>query len=73
QFIFLTISSFGALVNVTITTTRKFINILLSVVINGTALMPLQWVGVVMVFTGLTMKEVAKVMGRKAKKVEHIQ
>lgn len=73
QFIFLTISSFGALVNVTITTTRKFINILLSVVINGTALMPLQWAGVIMVFTGLTMKEVAKVMGRKPKKAEHTQ
>ena len=52
-FIFLSISTFGSLVNTTITTTRKFMNIMLSVFLNGTALTQMQWGGVVMVFTGL--------------------
>eukprot|EP00239_Pterosperma_sp_CCMP1384_P011453 CAMPEP_0197861196 /NCGR_PEP_ID=MMETSP1438-20131217/37087_1 /TAXON_ID=1461541 /ORGANISM="Pterosperma sp., Strain CCMP1384" /LENGTH=323 /DNA_ID=CAMNT_0043478293 /DNA_START=87 /DNA_END=1058 /DNA_ORIENTATION=+ len=70
QFIFLTIASFGSLVNTTITTTRKFVNILLSVVVNGTALMPLQWVGVALVFGGLTLKEVYKSKSTPVKKLK---
>jgi UDP-galactose transporter B1 len=53
NFIFLTISRFGALTNTTITTTRKFVSILVSSVWNGNHLSSQQWAGVVMVFTGL--------------------
>lgn len=53
NFIFLTISSFGALANTTITTTRKFMSILISSVWNGNTLSPEQWSGVGMVFSGL--------------------
>ncbi|MEW5312545.1 MAG: hypothetical protein WDW38_004172 [Sanguina aurantia] len=52
-FIFLTIKSFGSLVNTLACTTRKFFNILLSVLLNGTELLPTQWGAVGMVFTGL--------------------
>ena len=59
-FIFLTISTFGSLINTTITTTRKFVSILLSVLWNGNALKPAQWVAVALVFGGLTLKEAWK-------------
>mmetsp|Transcript_28130 Transcript_28130/g.91909 ORF Transcript_28130/g.91909 Transcript_28130/m.91909 type:complete len:330 (+) Transcript_28130:118-1107(+) len=55
NFIFFTIATFGSLTNTTITTTRKFFNILLSVVINGTVLKPEQWFGVGMVFGGVSL------------------
>lgn len=54
NFIFLTISRFGALTNTTITTTRKFVSILVSALWNGNALTYEQWGGVAMVFTGLS-------------------
>jgi UDP-galactose transporter B1 len=53
-FIFLTISRFGALTNTTITTTRKFVSILISSLWNRNPLSFQQWTGVVMVFTGLS-------------------
>ena len=65
-FIFLTIRTFGSLTNTLICTTRKFFNILLSVVWNGNALLPQQWVAVGMVFAGLLVSSVAK--SRKHKK-----
>ncbi|KAK9861423.1 hypothetical protein WJX84_005679 [Apatococcus fuscideae] len=52
-FIFETIREFGSLTNTMITTTRKFFNILLSVLWNGNALAPQQWAAVFMVFSGL--------------------
>ncbi|KAG2501790.1 hypothetical protein HYH03_000290 [Edaphochlamys debaryana] len=52
-FIFFTIKTFGALVTTLVCTTRKFFNILLSVVWNKNPLLPNQWMGVGMVFTGL--------------------
>lgn len=52
-FIFRTIREFGSLTNTMITTTRKFFNILLSVLWNGNALVPQQWAAVFMVFSGL--------------------
>lgn len=52
-FIFLSIRSFGSLTNTTITTTRKFFNILLSVIWNGTVLLPSQWLGASLVLGGL--------------------
>ncbi|GAQ77933.1 UDP-galactose transporter, partial [Klebsormidium nitens] len=54
NFIFFTISKFGALANTTITTTRKFMSILLSAVWNGNPLTLEQWTGVTMVFSGLS-------------------
>ena len=54
NFIFLTISRFGSLVNTTITTTRKFVSIVVSSLLSGNPLSPKQWGSVVMVFSGLT-------------------
>ncbi|KAK9810512.1 hypothetical protein WJX72_012024 [[Myrmecia] bisecta] len=59
-FIFFTIRKFGSLVNTLITTTRKFFNILLSVVWNGNPLLPQQWVAVGLVFAGLLVSAVTK-------------
>ena len=63
-FIFLTIKQFGSLVNTTICTTRKFFNILLSVVWNGNPLLPQQWIAVGLVFLGLAANTVYKSSGR---------
>lgn len=52
-FIFITIVHFGPLVCSIITTTRKFFTILASIVIFSNALLPRQWVGMMLVFTGL--------------------
>ncbi|KAG6553245.1 hypothetical protein Mapa_004979 [Marchantia paleacea] len=67
NFIFLTISRFGALTNTTITTTRKFVSILVSALWNGNPLSFEQWTGVVMVFLGLTYQIVLKWQKRKSK------
>jgi solute carrier family 35 (UDP-galactose transporter), member B1 len=52
-FIFLTLSWFNPVVTTTITTTRKFCTILLSVYTFGHAFDPWQWLGIALVFTGL--------------------
>ena len=52
-FIFLCISSYGSFATTTITISRKFLTILLSVVIYGHTLGLLQWAGVAAVFAGL--------------------
>ncbi|EXB63844.1 UDP-galactose/UDP-glucose transporter 3 [Morus notabilis] len=54
NFIFLTISRFGSLANTTITTTRKFVSIVVSSVLSGNPLSVKQWGCVVMVFSGLS-------------------
>ena len=59
-FIFFTITTFGSLINTLICTTRKFFNILLSVVWNGNPLLPQQWLAVSLVFLGLLVSSVAK-------------
>lgn len=59
-FIFFTIKQFGSLVNTLICTTRKFFNILGSVVLNANPLLPQQWWAVSLVFTGLLTSSVAK-------------
>eukprot|EP00879_Flechtneria_rotunda_P006396 GHRR01006720.1.p1 GENE.GHRR01006720.1~~GHRR01006720.1.p1 ORF type:complete len:369 (+),score=67.39 GHRR01006720.1:115-1107(+) len=59
-FIFCTIKQFGSLVNTLICTTRKFFNILGSVVLNGNPLLPQQWWAVGLVFAGLITSSVAK-------------
>jgi UDP-galactose transporter B1 len=59
-FIFATIKRFGSLVNTLICTTRKFFNILGSVVLNANPLLPQQWWAVGLVFAGLLTSSVAK-------------
>ncbi|KAJ8529181.1 hypothetical protein K7X08_036016 [Anisodus acutangulus] len=54
NFIFLTISRFGSLTNTTITTTRKFVSIVVSSVLSGNPLSTKQWTSVFMVFSGLS-------------------
>ena len=53
NFIFYTITGPGALVCATITTTRKFFTILVSVAVYGHILTEWQWGGVGLVFLGL--------------------
>jgi len=52
-FIFLTVTEFGPLPCSIITTTRKFFTVLASVLFFGNVLIPRQWLGVTLVFTGL--------------------
>ncbi|KAK1289949.1 UDP-galactose/UDP-glucose transporter 3 [Acorus calamus] len=54
NFIFLTISRFGSLANTTITTTRKFVSIVVSSLLSGNPLSAKQWASVLMVFSGLS-------------------
>jgi UDP-galactose transporter B1 len=63
-FIFYTIARFGSLTNTIITTTRKFFNILLSVLWLGTPLQGAQWAAVALVFSGLGASSVAKARGK---------
>ncbi|GIL63718.1 hypothetical protein Vafri_17744 [Volvox africanus] len=67
-FIFFTIKTFGALVNTLVCTTRKFFNILLSVLWNGNPLLLNQWVGVAMVFTGLVVQGLMKSKSKHSKR-----
>lgn len=68
EFIFMGINLYGTVVNTTITTTRKFFNILLSVWWNGNPLRGGQWAAVGMVFSGigLSVKLKAGAHGKKA-------
>jgi len=59
-FIFLTIHCFSSLMCTTITTTRKFFSILLSVRHFGHVFSNLQWSSIAMVFSGLYMEIAAK-------------
>lgn len=52
-FIFLMVSGFGPLACSVVTTTRKFFTVLFSVVFFGNTLIFRQWIGAVLVFTGL--------------------
>lgn len=70
-FIFYTIRTFGSLVNTLICTTRKFFNILLSVLWHRNPLLPQQWFAVLLVFAGLLMNTVMK--SRRTKLVKKVQ
>jgi UDP-galactose transporter B1 len=61
--------SLRAQVNTLICTTRKFFNILLSVLWNGNPLLPQQWLAVGLVFAGLLTSSIAKSGKRKVMKV----
>eukprot|EP00624_Nannochloropsis_granulata_P001399 evm.model.NODE_16776_length_8968_cov_27.233498.3 len=69
NFIFLTIKFFDALVLTTVTTTRKFFTILVSVVMYGHSLNNKQWLAVLLVFFGLSGEVYDKY--EKKKKAEH--
>ena len=62
-FIFLTITWYSSLVCTTITTTRKFFTILLSVMYFGHHFTPMQWVATGLVFSGLYLG----IMGQRSK------
>lgn len=47
------VSSFGSLACSVVTTTRKFLSVLYSVLFKGNHASPLQWFGAVLVFSGL--------------------
>uniref|UniRef100_A0A6V7QR38 UDP-galactose/UDP-glucose transporter 3 n=1 Tax=Ananas comosus var. bracteatus TaxID=296719 RepID=A0A6V7QR38_ANACO len=66
NFIFLTISRFGSLTNTTITTTRKFMSIVVSSVISSNPLSLKQWGSVIMVFAGLSLQIFLKWKRKKA-------
>ncbi|GAB1610151.1 solute carrier family 35 member B1-like [Argonauta hians] len=57
-FIFLTVSKFGPLTCSIVTTTRKFFTILASVIIFQNPLSSRQWIGTVLVFTGLALDNI---------------
>ncbi|KAK3877649.1 hypothetical protein Pcinc_017652 [Petrolisthes cinctipes] len=54
-FIFLMVSEFGPLPCSVVTTTRKFFTVLGSVILFGNTLLPRQWLGTSLVFSGLTL------------------
>lgn len=68
NFIFMTISNFGSLANTTITTTRKFVSIVVSSVMSGNPLSLKQWGCVSMVFGGLSYQIYLK--WKKSQRVE---
>ena len=59
-----TIKTFGSLINTLICTTRKFFNILISVIWNANPLLSGQWVAVCMVFVGLIASSLSKSGGK---------
>lgn len=73
NFIFLTISKFGSLATTTITTTRKFMSILVSSLWSGSPLSPQQWTGVMMVFAGLSVQIHLKWQRRNKKSGDKIR
>jgi UDP-galactose transporter B1 len=75
NFIFLTVKYFDSLVLTTVTTTRKFFTILMSVFIYGHKLNEQQWLAVGLVFLGLSGEVYDKYEKKHAKKrpVEHKQ
>ncbi|KAG8176903.1 hypothetical protein JTE90_012847 [Oedothorax gibbosus] len=64
-FIYLVVSDFGPLMCSIITTLRKFFNVLGSVLFFGNVLLPRQWAGTALVFTGLVLDGVYEKKGKK--------
>lgn len=58
NFIFITVTTFGPLTCSIVTTTRKFFTILASVLFYGNTIIPRQWVGVFLVFIGLSLDSI---------------
>ena len=70
-FIFWMLKSYGSVVTVLVTTTRKFFSILLSVFWSGTPLLMQQWIGVAFVFVGVMGNIYIK--NQKPKKSGHVE
>merc|ERR1719498_2251305 len=68
NFIFMTIRNFDPLICTTVTTTRKFFTILISVIAFGNKLNQNQWLAVALVFVGLCGEIYAKQQKRKTPK-----
>ena len=64
-FIFHTIESFGSVLLVTVTVTRKMFSIVLSVLWFGHKLAFAQWMSVLVVFTGIVMESLFKTKSKK--------
>ncbi len=62
-FIFYTLQTFGSLVLVTVTVTRKMLSIIISVVWFGHVLSGGQWLGVGIVFIGVCLEDLVKQFG----------
>lgn len=62
----MTVANFGPLTCSIITTTRKFFTILASVLLFGNSLITRQWLGVFLVFAGLTLDSIYGKARKKA-------
>lgn len=67
-FVFIILEKFDSLILVTATVTRKMISMILSVLLFGHHLAPLQWVGVLLVFGGIGFESYMKIPGLKREK-----
>ncbi|KAJ2374981.1 UDP-galactose transporter [Coemansia sp. RSA 2607] len=65
-FVFYTLASFGSLTLTTVTVTRKFLTILISVFYNGHKLNDRQWMATGLVFGGITLDVYKKQMSKRA-------
>ena len=59
-FIFHTLESYGSLVLITITVTRKMMSMVLSIVVYGKSVTAGQWAGILIVFSGITWEALEK-------------
>ncbi|KAL0213406.1 hypothetical protein RCL1_007032 [Eukaryota sp. TZLM3-RCL] len=59
-FVFLLVTKFGSLLCTTVTTTRKFFTLLLSVVLFGNRITLIQWGAVLLVFSGISLEKIWK-------------
>ncbi|KAJ1890081.1 UDP-galactose transporter [Coemansia sp. IMI 209127] len=66
-FVFYTLAKFGSLTLTTVTVTRKFLTILISVFYNGHKLNSRQWSSTGLVFAGITLDVYKKQTSKKAK------
>lgn len=66
-FIFYTLENYGSLVLIMITVTRKMMSMILSIVIFGKTVNITQWVGIIIVFSGIIWEAMDKKNSAKAK------
>ncbi|KAG5192346.1 UDP-Glc/Gal endoplasmic reticulum nucleotide sugar transporter [Tribonema minus] len=72
-FIFWIIKEWGSLVNVTVTITRKFFSILLSVALFAHPVEWWQWVGIVSVFAGLMYQPLERALRGRSKRAADVE
>ncbi|KAL0230807.1 hypothetical protein PCE1_004362 [Barthelona sp. PCE] len=72
NFIYLIITNFNSVVLTIVTTTRKFFTILLSILLNGHTIKPIQWIGMTLVFGGVLYDSIFSKLnkGKNSKKEE---